>query len=119
MGAGNSLLKAEEYYFQFKVKKNDFSAATLDLSDKSKNLMWGCDGNTLLLWGAILIVLICCAQTKKKMLENFHKWIWKINEKKSEIYYGFQNGRNIRVNLQMQEIASQITSDNKYSSFRI
>lgn len=49
MGAGNSLLKAEEYYFQFKVKKNDFSAATLDLSDKSKNLMWGCDGNTLLL----------------------------------------------------------------------
>lgn len=53
------------------------------------------------------------------MLENFHKWICKINEKKSKIYYGFQNGRNIRVNLQMQEMASQITSDSKYSSFMI
>lgn len=55
----------------------------------------------------------------KKMLENFHMWVCKINEKKSKIYCGFQNGRNVRVNLQMQEIVSQITSDSKYSTFRI
>lgn len=48
MGAGNSLLKAEEDRFPFKVQKFDFNAVTLDLSDKSKTLMQGYDGNTLL-----------------------------------------------------------------------
>lgn len=61
MGAGNSLLKAEEDRFPFKVQKFDFNAVTLDLSDKSKTLMQGYDGNTLLPWGLILTVLICCA----------------------------------------------------------
>jgi len=54
-----------------------------------KNLMQGCDGNTFLLRGLILIVLICCAWKNRKLLENFHMRICKLMKRNPKYHVDF------------------------------
>ena len=77
MGAGNSLLKQMTTTFSLRFK-NLILLLSLWISVMSKNSMQGCDGNTLLLWGLILIAFICCAQKKRKLLEILHTEICKL-----------------------------------------